>query len=1190
MPYTKDQLAAIEERNANLLVAAAAGSGKTTVLVERVVRLVGEGANVDEMLIVTFTRAASGDMRDKLKKRFARMAASGDARAREQMERLESASISTIHAFCTELLRENFEAAGIDPQFRVLDDAEDALLTEKALGEALESAYEQGGADMDALDFARGPEKVRELALSAYAFLRERPDADAWAEEAFSQMRGDGRIWIETLEAAAREKLTEALALNRYAANLALSPEIPAVYSESLEEDGRVIGAMLSLDYDNLRLAAGEFKQLTPRSPRGFEYSEAGEALKGEVMSLRKLIKSRVESAAKIVSLDRESSMRDVRDNEGAIRKLMEIARDLDARLAEVKTARAALTFSDLERYALKCLKDDRIAERVREKYRYVFVDEYQDTSDVQEAIVSRISRADNRFMVGDVKQSIYRFRQAEPKLFLEKYARYREGGTNRLIVLKQNFRSRGCVIDFVNRVFARVMNGGTSEIEYDDDAKLYQGASFDGEDAPVELHLIDKAAEAEDNPVSEEEEELSDAEREGVVIARRIHELMKEDPSLRYRDICVLTRVRVNALTCLASALSAAGVPAYADASESYFDALEVMEVMAALRLVANRRRDIDLISVLRSPLAGFTSRELAEVRAETRAESFYDAVCAYAENHEKMRAFLNLLDDWRVLSRAMTIPKLIRRVLSDTGFYAYVGALPSGAQRQANLDVLCSRAAAYESSVGGALTGFLEYAAGMRARGDGDGAHVLGENDDVVRLMTAHKSKGLEFPVVFCSLLGRKFRSTRAEDKLIAHRDLGVALMRMDESLQTRRDTVARRAIVQKTAFEDRAEELRIFYVMLTRAKSRLILTGTVRNLASQAVSWRIAQEFPGIYSSDLDIAASAILSCPGAEALGGRTDGASPKAVRTCPGAEALDGRTDGASTKAVLETCPGAEAPVGHMDGVNPKVVLKTYAARGLRMDASEDENAQDGAELLMRALDGSEPDAEMREAIDWKYPDPDGIHAPVKLTASGLTREVIGAEAIPDVAPRPKFLSEAGLTPTERGTAVHAALRAIRYAPLANLSGAPLRAEVERQLADMRVSGKLSPAEADAVSPGVLTAFLSSTVGVRVRAAERVEREWRFNLRLPASEAIPGAPESSEVIVQGSIDLCFLEDGAWVLVDYKTDRSDDRDALVARYAPQLRLYARALQTITRRPVKEALVCLVRQGEALRVDVS
>ena len=1147
MPWTNDQKSAIEARGTNLLVAAAAGSGKTSVLVERVSRLVEEGANVDEMLIVTFTRAASADMREKLRRRFSERAALGDARAREQAERLESASISTLHSFCTSVLRQNFEAAGVDPQFRVLDDAEDRQWTEHAMDEALEAAYQAGGADMDALDYARGPAKVKTLALEMYRFLRERPDAEGWMNEAFARMEGDGEAWMSVLERAARARIREALACNRYGRERASLPEGPTNYMLAMEVDEERIASLLSLSYRDLRWALEDFKQERPKTGgrRGETPSPEEVALRDEVTSVRKRVKSQLEAAKRVVALDPDQSLTDIRAGIPAMRRLYTLALDLDRRLREKKLARAALTFSDLERYTLAALADDRVAESVRAKYAYVFVDEYQDTSDVQEAILNRIVRADNRFMVGDVKQSIYRFRAAEPSLFLEKYARYRAGDGGRLIVLKQNFRSRGCVIDFVNHVFARVMTGGDSEILYDDDARLYQGASFSGEDDATELLIVDKGARDDEAADAEDDEdELNDAEREGLVIARRIHELRAEDPSLRYRDICVLTRVRVGALNHLASVLAADGIPAYADASESYFDALEVMEVMSTLRLIANRRRDIDLISVLRSPIVGLTTTQLAEIRAACPAGSFYDAVQAARESQPLADEFLRRLDDWRVLSRAMSLPALIRRILSDTGFYAYVGALPGGSQRQANLDVLCARAAAYEQSVGGSLAEFIEYAQDMRARGDGDAAHVLGENDDVVRLMTAHKSKGLEFPVVFCSLLGRRLHATRASDSLLSHRDLGPALKYMDEALATCRDTIARQAITAQEGFESRAEELRILYVMLTRAKSRLILTGTVASLSAKRTAWRIAARESGIYASFLDIVAAASYGCPGAEALGGGTDGDGPRVnVRVfAPGASAAGEETD--------EAVP---APLA----------------------------------ALEEALDEKYASPSISEALRWRYPHANDAHAPVKLTASGLAREVVGAEAMPELVERPAFLQERSLTATERGTAVHAALRALEYAPFRALPVGEYLNEARRQLDDMRASGRLSGAEAEAVRPAILAAFVASPLGQRLLAADVVEREWRFNLRMPAREAVPDAPETSEIIVQGSVDLCFLENGKWVLVDYKTDRADDEQALLARYRPQLALYEKALERITGYAVAESNVCLVTAGRTLRV---
>lgn len=1148
MRWTADQAKVITSRNRNLLVAAAAGSGKTTVLVERVMQLVEEGANIDEMLIVTFTRAASSDMREKFRKRFREIAGMGVPHAQEQLERLENASISTLHSFCTDVLRNHFEAAGVDPMFRIIDDAEDKQLTERALDEALENAYLTGGEAIDKLDFARGPMRVRSLIMDMHSFLKERPNPEAWFENALSLMDGDGEIWTKALEDAVREKLSGALALNDYAIHLAAQPEGPNHYVPALEADAEIIRNIMNAPYRRMHTLISDFKQTTARSAKRVKAEDKTENmiyLADTMTGVRKKVKTQVESAKKIVVLNADLSMEDIRQNKEIVIKLYEIARDLNDRLRVYKEKRCALTFNDLEHYTLRALSDPRVSESIKNRFSHVFVDEYQDTSDVQEAIVSKISRENNRFMVGDVKQSIYRFRQAEPKLFLEKYENYRLGGENELIVLKQNFRSRACVIDFVNHIFKRVMHGGASEIVYDEDAMLYQGREFEGEDDKVEVHIVDKSSTEEEDEDDGDVGELSDAEREGYVIARRIHELRRENPSLKYRDICILTRVRVNALSLIASVLSENGIPAYADASESYFDALEVMEIMSVLHLIVNRRRDIDLISVLRSPIVGLSTSDLAKIRARSKSGSFFDAAMENREENALLDTFFKKLDTWRILSRSMPAARLIRKIAAETGFYAYVGALPGGQQRQANIDMLCSRAQNYENTVGGSLPEFLEYAVLMRARGDGESAHILSENDDVVRLMTSHKSKGLEFPVVFVSLLGRKFRTQRADDKLTAHRDLGASLMRMDETLETMRDTIARRAIVEMEIRQDRAEELRVFYVALTRAQSRLILTGCVRNLDSAKTDWQIAKNHPDMYTSAMDIVGAAIMNCPGAESLGAKAEKNAPE-------------------IKLHIHSVKNASAE-----------------------ENTASESVQNALSLLENAENGEGFSQTLHAALTWQYPNRDNIQAPVKLTASGITREITGAFEIPDIAERPKFLSEGGMTANERGTAIHAFLRYVDYEKIEGLSGDELKTALGKQKLSMLERGLLSPVQGQAVILSSMAQFFASPVGLRIRNAELVRREWRFNLRMRASDAIENAPPTANVVIQGSIDLCFEEDGEWVLLDYKTDQTDDKEALKARYLPQLNLYARALRSITGKPVKEIIICLIRQNDAISI---
>ena len=1189
--WTEEQTAAIEARGENLLLAAAAGSGKTTVMVERILSLIAEGVSVDEMLIVTFTRASAADMRAKLTERLSALADGGDAHCREQLARLESASISTIHAFCTALLRTHFETAGVDPAFRILDDAENAVCEDAAVDEALEAAYARMDENLARLDFGRGPKKVRELAVELYHGVADRPDPEAWMAQAEQMARGDGAAWLAELTRAARQQLRQAVAYSESGVRLALQPDGTPAYADALNADIEALEALIPLEYDDLREALSSFKQVTPRTPRkqkGVEWSDAVLALREQVKAVRDSAKKCVESAAKLLRYEREQAVSDMRADADCMAALFDLVRDIARRHGARKAEKSALTFSDLEHMALALLRQDEVASAVRARYRYVFVDEYQDTSDVQEELVSRIARADNRFMVGDVKQSIYRFRQAEPALFLNCYRRYGAGDGGRLIALTRNFRSRPAILELTNRVFERAMNGGDAEIEYDALSRLNPGAQFEGEDPPVELILLakrglDGGADVADEPEEADElAELTHVEREAAVVAGRIRRLMAERPELHYRDIAVLTRAGRTVIPAMLTALLDAGIPAYAEGSAGYFDAMEVQVFLAYLTLVENHRRDEAMIAVLRSPMQRITSPELALIRAEAREGAFCDAVAAYAEHDNdlghRLAAFLRDLENDRVLSRSMPLPRLFSEIWRRTGFADALLALPGGKQRKANLDRLSARAAQYEANQSGGLTGFLRYAERMRARGDDEVAHTVGEADDVVRLMTVHKSKGLEFPVVFGVGLGKRFRVERSGDGLLAHRELGLGMAHVDPALSTRRETIAHLAIARRRQAEDRAEELRILYVLLTRAKEQLILIGGVDSAPRKMNLWRIAVDEPSVYGCALDVILPALLAAPGGE------EAVSPMGPQV--GCVRLG----------------DAEVRVHWLEEEKIQPVEPAEQARRSSV-----------ARSLLEAADGvyrpQVRDEALLEAMSWRYPREMDVKKPIKLTASGLLRELEGPDVVPELAPRPLFMTEEGMTGAEKGSAVHAAMQNLDYgrlreaAPvrLSLLGGAvpedgrtalaSLRRELTRQLDEMRARGVLTEKQREAVPEAMLARFFAGETGRRILAAEVLHREWPFNLRMEAEDALAeserGDYAGTMILVQGTIDLCFIEDGQWVLVDYKTDRSTDIEELKAHYRRQLALYATALLRITGIPVKQRLLCLLRRGMVLEL---
>ena len=1150
MQWTDEQARAIDARGGNLLLSAAAGSGKTTVLVARVMKLIEEGARIDRMLVVTFTNAAASDMRAKLSKKLAEAAAAGDARCREQMIALERASITTLHAFCADFLRTNFERAGVDPAFRILDDSIRRQLMDAALDEVLEEAYASLASDeaLRRLDYGRGPKTVRALVEALSAILEERPDPEGWlarAENAETLIPE----WLEELKKGAQRAITNAIVNAQEALD---TPGCPDNYAQALEKDLQALSEMRAIDdYDPLMRAIQDFKPAAARGGRRKEEPDP-DALE-RVKQLRTQIKEGIKGA-RMLKHPLPGALDDARALSEQIRALGALAVRVRERFEEKKAEQSGLTYSDLETRTLRALQDDGVAEGVRERFDYVFIDEYQDTSDIQEAIVSRIARADNRFMVGDVKQSIYRFRMAEPRLFIEKFNRYRAGDGGTLLPLTRNFRSKRAILDFVNGVFERIMTGGDSEIVYDELARLNPGAPDDGTYDRTEIHILETVSQP-GAEIDEEIAEMKAAEREGLFIARRIRRMMDENPALQYRDFAILTRAKSSAFTPMLPVLLAENVPAYADGAAGYFESLEISLSMALLKLIDNRRSDVELIGVLHSPLVGLTAEELARIRIANRDAAFIDAAWRYAYGADmpergagtddaignRLRTFFDRLARWRMLAGAASLGELVRCVLDESGFYVYAGALPGGAQRQANLDRLVSDAARFDAEISGSLSRYLKHAEKLRARGDGDAAHLLGENDDVVRLMTIHKSKGLEFRVVFGALMGKKHGASRSAD-LLAHRDLGLGIYLYDSKLRTRRITLPQSAILERARREDAAEEMRILYVLLTRAQEKLILVGSVRDLKRASRRFDALSRAPGAGESYLEWMMAARKSA-------------------------------EKAGKEPVSEVFFHS---AGELTAIRPD---------------APDPRAQFDAILR-------EPekfaDAEIDRALEWTYPHEKDTGKPLKLTVSGMLREVEGPEALPALIERPAFMAEEApgrMTAAERGTAVHRAMQLVNLDAVRALHGRELAGAVAGQLNAAEKKRRLLPAQREAVSASAIARFLENSLGVRLRSAETVRREWPFNVLLRADEALTaeeaGRYGTEEILVQGTIDCCFLEGGKWVLLDYKTDRADDPDALREYYRKQLNVYALALERITGVPVAEKYLYLLSKGLALEV---
>ena len=696
-----------------------------------------------------------------------------------------------------------------------------------------------------------------------------------------------------------------------------------------------------------------------PASARGRRDPGADPDVTEAVKRLREAAKKAV-GDTRLKDLPLLQARRDAVALGGQIKTLSGIALRAAALYEEAKAEHSGLTYADLEHRTLRALADPAVSRSMRERFDFVFVDEYQDTSDIQEALVDALCRGDNRFMVGDVKQSIYRFRLAEPRLFLEKYDAYGRGEGGMLLPLTRNFRSRRGILDFVNMVFERVMTGGDAEITYDAMARLNPGLpeDGDGDGAEVELLLLDADTEP-DSPEEDEEEgsvqgiaRLQAMEREGVLIARTIKTMMAGDPTLRYRDFAILTRSKATAFSAMMPVMLAHGIPAFADGQSGYYESLEIRWLLSMLRLIENARRDVELIAMLRSPVVGLDANALARIRIAYRNVAYVDAAAAYAREVDddiarKLSAFFAQMDGWRL--RSGSLGELVRLVLDESGFYTYAGALPGGAQRQANLDQFVASACSFDGEYSGSLTRFLFYTEHMRRRSDGDAAHLLGENDNVVRMMSVHKSKGLEFRVVFGAQLAKSYRTERSDAPLLTHRDLGVGMSYCDPELRTRRLTLPQAAILARQKREDAAEEMRILYVLLTRAQQKLVLVGTVKDADRAMKRWQALSAAPVAAGSHLDL----------------------------------------------IMAARCGAEA-----EGAPLCSELRVIPAASLRLQPEAVE--AEGKALFTRVMEnpGDFADPDLDAQLAWRYPDPLAADRPLKLTASGLLREIEGPGQLP----------------------------------------------------------------------------------------------------------------------------------------------------------------------------------------------
>jgi len=1155
--FSAEQQDAIFSEGQNLLVAAGAGSGKTSVLVERIIQWLRRGGSMDKMLALTFTNAAAADMRSKIGTALANtlLEEPENDHLRRQSALLPQAGISTIHSFCLELLRRYAYRLGLAPSFRVAGELDTAIMQKEVLDALLEEEYARAGSDLprlaDAYGGSRNDKGLVELVYSVYTYAQSRPDPAAWlqscAEGFGAKATLDEYPFAAFLEDYLRRSLGYAQVLLQQALQLSLLPE---AWQLQLAEEAQTVEAvrLCPCGLEQLLPLLGEISFATLRAPRKKKDSppelydeeqmahckQLRDAAKEEIRSLQK------QYAKKSCAVYRQ----ELADLQELMTALTVLVQRYAEALREEKYRKGLIDFSDMEHLTLELLQQEEIHREMQDRYEVVLIDEYQDINEVQEAILRRIARPHSLFAVGDVKQSIYRFRLAEPTLFLDKYERYGRGEQGRRIDLNRNYRSDRAVIHTVNDVFRQLMSGGSTEIVYDDAAALKPGREDEGD--PAEWLLIDMDVQ------DTGEEKLSGVWAEARLIARRIRVLRQE--GYAYRDMAILQRSTRTREPVLLAALAEAGIPAVADHEENYTESPEVMLLISILQLMDNPAQDIPLAAVLRSPIFRFTADDLLRIRLGRQDMPFYEALkdCAAGEDAlaEKARYSLRTLQRWRRTAGEKRITELLRQVYRESGFYCMVSAMPDGVRKKANLDQLYAYAHQYECGAYAGLFRFVQLLEEQKTLNvSAQNSKLVAENEDAVRLMSIHKSKGLEFPVVFVAGLASKFNETDERADLVMHRTLGFGARIADRKRRIKYPSLSHTAVVRKLHEEALAEEMRVLYVAFTRPKQRLILTAALSKTESTLQAWADAAVQAGE-----QLAEHTLLRAHRP------MDWLGPVLMRH-------------------------ADADILRQRVLQPVPVLPGQSRCRVEVVAAAELQQPTQTELQPEEADAAPAGlAAVREVLAYRYPYANDCDYPAKWSVSDLNR----LDFVEEDLVQPFFFEDAFAALREDdGTQQNKALAAARgtachkVMELLDLTRT-VPEEMVQQIAAMEEEGLIPP---NTVNPGMIQAFLQSKVGQALAASDQVLREVPFTM---LQQVLPG---HDPVMVQGTIDAVFRQDDGWVLLDYKTGgygKSDDR--IREAYAGQIFCYCDAVERMWKQPVKAAYLCMLdlQRNLALPVD--
>lgn len=1236
--WTKEQEQAIYEKNSNLLVAAAAGSGKTAVLVERIInKAINENIDIDKLLVVTFTNAAASEMRERVLDAIYKKLDENpdDENLQKQITLLNMANICTIDSFCLDVVKNNFyELDNVSPNFRIAETTEIELLKQEILDEMFEEKYLSEDQDFTKLintyTSYRDDTPLKDLILSIYGFISSNPYPRKWLNEKIEMFNIKANLdkdfsntkWGKILLKEMDEELTDDIAVLENSIlgidDLELEP-----FTQTIESDIKQLTTLKNNlnNWDKSFEIANSIKFVKWPTKKTTN-SEIKDELKGIRDNLKAKFKKKSE---KIFVSDSKQSNQDIFDMYDILKKLEKLIIEFDDIFSQKKREKNIVDFTDIEHMALNILVKDvkienniikyediektEVAKKYSEKFEEIAIDEYQDSNLVQELILLSVSKGNNMFMVGDVKQSIYRFRQAMPTLFLNKYSKYEiikdelveqdlvnKKSANkentlkdRKIQLFKNFRSRKNILDFTNMIFENIMSSSLGEVDYNKDEYLNYG-SQDYEDIKqnqkTEIDIINvKDVEDEnkenqeyinnqydDENNEEEQEHLENIEVEAKYVANKIQKLVdskyqvfdkktKKTRDVTYKDIAILLRSTKNKANVYEQELINLDIPVFSDSNQEYLDSIEIQTIMSLLKIIDNPMQDIPLVTVLRSNIGKFTDNELVEIRLADKQDNFYNCmqkakVSVRKELKEKIENFLNKVDEWRKEQEYLSLDELIWKIYSDTGYYNYVGLMPNGELRQANLKVLFQRAKKYETASFKGLYNFINFIEKLKINsGDLGSAKIIGENDNVVRIMSIHKSKGLEFPIVFLVNSNKNFNEEDIrKNPVLLHQNLGIGARYINYNAQIQYDTLSREAVKEVIRTENISEEMRVLYVALTRAREKLFITGISNDLEKQLEGIEKQKE---IYNK-----------------VDGKINPILVKKYKSYLDWILLVSNYEKTKSVDILE-----------INKINKKDVLNSIKEE----NTQEENNMKKVIDILDKKDISKEDISLIKDKIEYEYSNKLATTIPTKSSVTKIKQMKLEKNNKNDKYQnisfeKPKFLQDdkdIKITPAQKGTLIHLCLQKLNPKEEYDIN------KINDLIHNLVFKEIITDKEAEEIDPNKILEFTKSNIWEKLKKAKEYYQEKPFYINVPANK-IYDENIDENVLVQGIIDLFFItEDDKIVLVDYKTDYVKNENELIGKYKEQLNLYKQALEESLNKKVANVYIYSVYLGKEIEI---